>query len=133
MMIVNLACDYDETLASNGRVEPAALEALERLGASGAKRVLITGRELEDLLRVFPQVSVFDLVVAENGALLYRPEDDHIRMLAGPPNQELLARLRQRDVRPLSAGHTIIATIQKHETIVREAIDELKLALSIVL
>ena len=133
MMIVNLACDYDETLASNGRVGPAALEALERLRSSGAKRILITGRELEDLIRVFPQISIFDLVVAENGALLYRPGDDHIRMLAGPPNQQLLARLRQRDVRPLSAGHTIIATIQKHESVVREVIDELNLAFSIVL
>jgi len=132
-MIVNLACDYDETLASNGRVGPAALEALERLRSSGAKRILITGRELEDLIRVFPQISIFDLVVAENGALLYRPGDDHIRMLAGPPNQQLLARLRQRDVRPLSAGHTIIATIQKHESVVREVIDELNLAFSIVL
>ena len=34
---------------------------------------MVTGRELPDLRRVFPEIGGFDAVVAENGALLWRP------------------------------------------------------------
>ena len=36
---------------------------------------MVTGRELDELLDVCPEVELFDLVVAENGALLYDPRD----------------------------------------------------------
>ncbi|HEX3035851.1 MAG TPA: HAD hydrolase family protein [Thermodesulfobacteriota bacterium] len=48
-----LACDYDGTLASQGRVDEKTLAALERLQNSGRRLILITGRELDDLLCVF--------------------------------------------------------------------------------
>jgi hydroxymethylpyrimidine pyrophosphatase-like HAD family hydrolase len=47
---------------------------LERLADSGRK-LLVTGRKLDDLLKVLSQVELFDQVVAENGGLLYRPAD----------------------------------------------------------
>jgi hydroxymethylpyrimidine pyrophosphatase-like HAD family hydrolase len=43
---------------------------LERLADSGRKLLLVTGRKLDDLLKVLPQVELFDQVVAENGGLL---------------------------------------------------------------
>jgi hydroxymethylpyrimidine pyrophosphatase-like HAD family hydrolase len=43
---------------------------LERLADSGRKLPLVTGRKLDDLLKVLPQVELFDQVVAENGGLL---------------------------------------------------------------
>jgi hydroxymethylpyrimidine pyrophosphatase-like HAD family hydrolase len=46
-----------------------------RLADSGRKLLLVTGRKLDDLLKVLPQVELFDEVVAENGWLLYRPAD----------------------------------------------------------
>jgi hydroxymethylpyrimidine pyrophosphatase-like HAD family hydrolase len=48
---------------------------LERLADSGRKLLLVTGRKLDDLLKVLLQVELFDQVVAENGGLLYRPAD----------------------------------------------------------
>ncbi len=74
MRFLALATDYDGTLAHHGRVDEPALEALERLRESGRKLILVTGRELGELLGIFPQIELFDRVVAENGALLYRPE-----------------------------------------------------------
>ena len=68
-----LACDYDETLAFHGRVEASTVEALVRLRASGVKFILVTGRQLGDLLSVCMEIRLFDRVVAENGALIYRP------------------------------------------------------------
>ena len=48
-----LACDYDGTLASHGTVHPATIEALERLRKSGRKLILVTGRELPELLKKY--------------------------------------------------------------------------------
>jgi hypothetical protein len=49
-----LATDYDGTLASQGQVSSSALEKLEQLKATGRRLVLVTGREMKDLLTVFP-------------------------------------------------------------------------------
>ena len=46
------------------------MAGLERLADSGRKLLLVTGRKLDDLLKVLPQVELFDQVVAENGRLL---------------------------------------------------------------
>ncbi|MGZ9021301.1 MAG: HAD family hydrolase, partial [Rhodoplanes sp.] len=51
-----LATDYDGTLATDGRVDEAVLAALQALRASGRRLILISGREHEDLLRVFPSL-----------------------------------------------------------------------------
>ena len=80
-----LATDYDGTIAHDGVVDPPTIAALERLRASGRRLVLVTGRELPDLARVMPRLDLFDRVVAENGALLYRPESGAERPLAEPP------------------------------------------------
>jgi hydroxymethylpyrimidine pyrophosphatase-like HAD family hydrolase len=70
-----LACDYDGTSPHHGQVDEATVAGLERLADSGRKLLLVTGRKLDDLLKVLPQVELFDQVVAENGGLLYRPAD----------------------------------------------------------
>ena len=73
MYYLALACDYDGTLAKDGLVSSKTIDALERVGASGRKLILVTGRLLEDLQQVFPRLDLFTYVVAENGALLYHP------------------------------------------------------------
>lgn len=132
-MIFHLACDYDETLASGGRVGTPARDALARLKSSGSKTILVTGRELEDLATVFSHASLFDIVVAENGAVLYRPADGDIRALADPPVPRFLDKLRRRGVQPLRAGHAIVATTQEHYCEVQQAITEVGLPLEIIL
>src|ERR1700746_3347142 len=105
-----LACDYDGTLASDGIVHPHTLEALERLRKSGRKLILVTGRELGDLLQVFPGAEIFDRIVAENGALIYRPETREEKVLGEPPPEKFIEYLREKNVTPLSVGHSIVAT-----------------------
>ena len=98
MQYVALATDYDGTLATEGVVPPKTLEALDRLRRSGRKLILVTGRELDDLRRVFPELERFDRIVAENGALLYRPKEKEVKALAAPPTDAFVARLRERGV-----------------------------------
>ena len=54
----------------HGQVDEATVAGLEWLVDSGRKLLLVTGRKLDDLLKVLPQVELFDQVVAENGGLL---------------------------------------------------------------
>jgi len=132
MMIAAFAVDYDGTLATHGRVAQATSEALQRLKASGVKLLLVTGRELPDLQQVFPRHDLFDVIVAENGALLYWPARREERPLAPPPPEALLRRLKRARVEPLSVGRSIIATWRPNESKVLEAISESKLEWHIV-
>jgi HAD superfamily hydrolase (TIGR01484 family) len=127
-----LACDYDGTLAHDGRVDEATRAALARCIASGRKLILVTGRELEDLFATFPHVELFERVVAENGALLYRPATSEERPLAQPPPENFVRLLRQRGVEPVSVGRVIVATWQPHENTVLQVIRELGLELQII-
>jgi HAD superfamily hydrolase (TIGR01484 family) len=127
-----LACDYDGTLATHGVVDQPTLEALDRLRSSGRKLILVTGRELGELRLVFPQLDRFDRVVAENGALLYRPATGEEVLLAQPPPVEFIAALRDRKVRPLSVGRVIVATFEPFQTTARDVIRSLDLELQVV-
>src|SRR6476660_3398247 len=110
MRYLALATDYDNTLAKNGRVAGATRAALERLRASGRHAILVTGRTLDDLLRVCECSELFDYVVAENGAVLYEPHGRDCSLLAEPPSDAFVAALRRGGVQPLEVGKVIVAT-----------------------
>lgn len=131
MRYLALACDYDGTLAHHGHARPKTLAALRRLADSGRKLILITGREVDDLSTVLPEVDVFDLVVAENGALLYRPADRAVTTLAERPPQRFVDILRSRGVHPVAQGRVVVATWRPHEGIVLEVIRDLGLDLHV--
>src|SRR5258706_11277262 len=99
-----LAADYDGTLAKDGAVAESAVAALERLRASGRRLFLVTGRELSDLRQVFPRLTLFDRVVAENGALLHDPRAGGDKVLGERPPAAFVDALRSRGVSPLFVG-----------------------------
>jgi hypothetical protein len=127
MRYLALATDYDGTLAKDGLVGDPTAAALQRLRDSGRRLILVTGRELDELLRIFPQVDLFERVVVENGGLLYRPADREQRLLAEEPPVALVNAIRKRGVQPLSVGRSIIATREPHQVAVLDAIRELGL------
>jgi hydroxymethylpyrimidine pyrophosphatase-like HAD family hydrolase/ABC-type dipeptide/oligopeptide/nickel transport system ATPase component len=126
-----LCCDYDGTIARDGQVAASTIEALKRVSASGRKLILNTGRELNDLLQVFPDIAIFDRVVAENGGLLYRPATRDQKVLADPPPREFVEELGRRGVNPLSVGNCIVSTWHPNETIVLDVIRTLGLGLQV--
>jgi hydroxymethylpyrimidine pyrophosphatase-like HAD family hydrolase len=128
-----LATDYDGTLAQNGQVGSQTIQALERLRRSGRRLILVTGRELPELLGVFARPQLFDRVVAENGGLLYDPATQAMRALAEPPAPIFVQELKRRDVDPLSVGRSMVATIERHERSVKETISALGLRLQVIL
>ena len=131
MHYLALAVDYDGTIAHHGVVDEATQAALRRLRAGARRLLLVTGRELDDLRRVGPPLDLFDLVVAENGALLFDPASGEAVALAEPPPERFVARLRELGVAPLSVGAAIVASWEPNETMVLQAIRELGLDLQI--
>lgn len=121
-----LATDYDGTIAHDGVVDAPTLAAMERLRAAGRKLILVTGREFDDLLNVFPELTRFDRVVAENGAVVYDPATQNVRMLTEPPPPRFLGVLKEKGV-PVSVGRTIVATVVPHEHAMLAAIRDLGL------
>ncbi|RPD42359.1 HAD-IIB family hydrolase [Chitinophaga barathri] len=119
-----LATDYDGTIAHNGAVPDEVIESLKTLKASGRLLLLVTGRELDELKALFPQHIHFDLIVAENGALLYDPSTLKETRLGEPPPPEFIKALAERGVHPLSAGRVILATWEPHQAAVLEVIKE---------
>jgi hydroxymethylpyrimidine pyrophosphatase-like HAD family hydrolase len=129
---VALAADYDGTLAHHGRVEDSTLAALQRARASGRRLILVTGRELPSLFRTFAHASLFDLVVAENGGLIYEPATGRERSLAEPPPETLVRALRAAGVDPISVGRVVVATVEPHQLVALEAIHDLGLGHKVV-
>jgi HAD superfamily hydrolase (TIGR01484 family) len=127
-----LACDYDGTLATDGHVGEPALDALHRLRDSGRKLVLVTGRLLPDVAALFEPLDLFDRVIAENGAVLYRPTTKEERVLVEPMLAELVTTLAERGVAPLQLGRAIVATMRPHETTVLATIRDLGLELQVI-
>ncbi len=127
-----LATDYDGTLAHDGLVDATTVESLRKLLATGRRLVMVTGRELPDLLAIFPEIDLFEWVVAENGGLLYRPSTKEEIPLADAPTEAFLKALHDRNVGPISVGRVIVATWEPHQSAVLDAIRELGLELQVI-
>ena len=126
-----LATDFDGTLAHNGTVKATTREALEKLKCAGFKLILVTGREVNDLVSIFPEITRFDVAVMENGAVLFHPESGKVEALAASPPPGFIARLHELGL-PLQIGKCIVATWEPHETEVLHAIKDFGLELQVV-
>lgn len=131
MRYLALACDYDGTLAHRGVIASSTLQALQRAKASGRKLVLVTGRQWDDLLRLVHDITVFDRVVAENGAIVHEPAKGSLRSLGAPPPEEFVARLIECGV-PISCGRVICSTHVAFAPPLLHAIQEKGLALQVI-
>ena len=132
MQYFAIAFDYDGTLAADGRVSNRTVRALEQLRRSGRKLILVSGRQLDDLFDVFPAVTLFDAIVAENGGVLYDSSTRNTEALADPPSDEFVTELRRQDITPLSVGRVIVATWEPNEQTVLQVIHALNLELQVI-
>ena len=127
-----LATDYDGTFAHHGVASDKTIEALIRVRESGRKTLLVTGRRLDDLFNTFSRVDVFDLIVAENGALLYEPATEREEVIAEAPPAEFAQALADVGVNPLDRGRVIVATLEDQKEAVLETITKLSLELQMI-
>jgi HAD superfamily hydrolase (TIGR01484 family) len=133
MHFAALATDYDGTLARDGVVDPKVVDALRRFRLSGRQLILVTGRTMESLIHAFPNVAEFDLIVAENGAMLYGPDQQPMKALAEALPAGFTSALKERGIIPLEVGRVIVATTLDYKDRVAQVILDLGFRLQIVL
>jgi len=121
-----LATDYDGTLAHDGKVDRATIDALDAARRGGLRLVMVTGRELSDLGNTFDRLDLFDRVVVENGAVLYDPATKRVELISSPPPPAFVEALERLSI-PVSVGHSIVATVEPYEHQMLNAIRELGL------
>ena len=109
MKLSAIALDYDGTIAWDGAFHPAVRAAIGDLRTQGLVIMLVTGRRLQDLKRVAGELTCFDVVVAENGAVIEFPASGRHVAIGHTPSPVLLAELRRRAI-PLEAGESVIET-----------------------
>jgi hydroxymethylpyrimidine pyrophosphatase-like HAD family hydrolase len=102
-----LALDYDGTIAANGVLDPAVRDAIGEARRRGIIVILATGRRLPELHQVAGDLTCFDAVVAENGAVLAFPLSGRRVVVGHPPNPAFLQALQRRGV-PYSAGESVV-------------------------
>jgi len=117
-----LATDYDGTLADQGEVAAAVIEKLKQLQGTARKAILVTGREMKDLIDVFPAYKIFDYIVAENGALIHETATGKEQLLGPAPDPAFVRALQEKGVHPISVGRVIIATWEPYEQVVLDTI-----------
>jgi hydroxymethylpyrimidine pyrophosphatase-like HAD family hydrolase len=105
---------------------------LRQLRESGRKLVMVTGRELEELLGLVQHPEMFDRIVAENGAVLYYPATKNIKLLAPPPPKEFGEELVKRGAERVAVGRVIVATWEPHQDTVLQVIHDMALELQVI-
>ncbi|MFO1078062.1 MAG: HAD hydrolase family protein [Planctomycetota bacterium] len=100
MQLRVFALDYDGTIAHDDRLDPEVRSAIEQVRRHTSV-VLVTGRILDDLRCHVGDLSLFDAVVAENGAVVAFPAAGRSNQIAPPPPPAFVSELRRRglDVR----------------------------------
>ena len=106
MKFAALALDYDGTIANEGIFNPAVREAIGDARQRGIAVALVTGRRLPDLRRVAGDLTCFDVIVAENGAVLDFPGGRHV-LLGHPVRPDVLQELGRRQI-PVVAGECVL-------------------------
>ncbi|MBN1179371.1 MAG: HAD hydrolase family protein [Anaerolineae bacterium] len=109
MHISIVAADFDGTMSQGDVLAPEAGHALRRWRESGRFTALVSGRSFEFLHALQEREQAFDLIVAENGAVLYNTHTDEMFLPFGEVPDDLIDTLEKLGV-PLWRGIAIAGT-----------------------
>ena len=109
MKFAALALDYDGTIATDGVLDPGVRQAIAEVRQRGIAVVLVTGRRLADLRQVAGDLGCFDVIAAENGAVLEFPSSGRHALLSHPPPAPVIRELRRRGIDFVAAESVIEA------------------------
>jgi hydroxymethylpyrimidine pyrophosphatase-like HAD family hydrolase len=130
MHISVIATDFDGTISEGDQLAPQAGHALRRWRETGRFAMLASGRPFEFLHDLQERERAFDLIVAENGAVLYNPRTDEMRLPFGQVPDDLLDTLDRVGV-PLWRGIAIAGTTMPYDDAVWVASREMGLAVHV--
>jgi len=107
MKLSAIALDYDGTIAVGGMLDGDVRQSIAAARQHGVVVVLVTGRRLADLHDVAGDLSCFDIVVGENGAVLEFPATGRRAVIGHAPNPAFLEEVQRRRI-PFVAGESVV-------------------------
>jgi len=127
-----LASDYDLTLVKLDHLDAATIVALRRLKASGRKLVLVTGRTVAYAygprgILTRDVALLFDRIVGENGATMWNPRTDEMKVLGTPPSPEFLKRLTDAGVQDGTVGLASVHVPRRYRAVAAGIVRDLGL------
>ena len=125
-----LALDYDGTIATDGALDPQVRTAIAAARGRGLVVVLATGRILDDLRCLLGDLSLFDAIVAENGAVVAFPAAGRSTQLAAPVAPEFVAALRARRV-AVRTGVCVVELAAADRAVALQVLHQLELPLTL--
>jgi hydroxymethylpyrimidine pyrophosphatase-like HAD family hydrolase len=125
MKLSAFALDYDGTIAVDGGVDPQVRTAIAEARQEGIAVLLVTGRRLSDLRDAAGDLHCFDVVVAENGAVLEFPAGGRHVRLGPPPTASFLRELERRGI-PFTAGECLVETDARWAASILDAVRALQ-------
>lgn len=126
-----IALDYDGTISVNDTLELTVRNAIAAARRRGVQVILVTGRRLSDLSKLIGDLSLFDAVVAENGAVIAYPSSGHSSRIAPPPPPLLIQELTRRGI-TAQCGECVIEAEAEKATAIISVLRDLELPLAIV-
>ncbi len=130
MKLAALAIDYDGTIAVDGVMDDEVRQAVAEARRRGIAVLLVTGRRIPDVRAAARDLSCFDVVVGENGAVLEFPATGRHVVLGHPPNAAFTEELRRRGV-PVVVGEIIVETDAAAARIALDVLRQLELPLTL--
>jgi hydroxymethylpyrimidine pyrophosphatase-like HAD family hydrolase len=131
MKLSAFVLDYDGTIATDGVFDPTVRDAIAAVRRRGIVVILATGRRLADLRRVVGELACFDVIVAENGAILGFPASGRHAALAHAPSAAFLTALTSRAV-DFTVGECVVEADASAAPIILQVVRTLELPLTLV-
>ncbi len=132
MNIECIACDYDRTLTDESlAISEGAMNALKDASQNGVKVIIVSGRVLRFLKKIYARYNFIDAVVAENGAVIYFPKEERKILLGNNDECEKSKAVFSHCDFPVSIQEVIIATTTDYDTEVKNLIKQNNLSADI--
>jgi CBS domain-containing protein len=125
-----LALDYDGTIARDGALDAEVRAAIADVRALGCVVVLATGRILDDLRCLVGDLTLFDAIVAENGAVVAYPGAGRSTQLAPTAPGPFVTELWRRNLVP-RVGACVVELPASDAEVVLQVVRELELPLTL--
>lgn len=125
-----LATDYDGTLARDGYVPPETWDLLRQARKAGFLLILVTGRVLDTFINEGPFSELFEVIVAEDGAVIYFPKKNTVRQPFGRLSPVITQRLEALHV-PLERGLSIVATRVPYDETIMNVLQDLNMGATV--
>jgi hydroxymethylpyrimidine pyrophosphatase-like HAD family hydrolase len=130
MKLSAIALDYDGTIAVHDQMDPSVHTAVGEVRDAGIAVILVTGRRLDDLRRVAGDLACFDVIVAENGAVVDFQQGGRHVVLGHAPHPEFIAELTRRGI-ACEVGEALVEADASTSPVLIETIHALELPLAL--